>query len=630
MKEAVTLRSLGKLSYRVIFCEHMWILLILIMVFLPNYIYAATYVGHAGDDDCFVCHDFTDGEYNELGFNLRWIKTVINNKPVKFTTYSMDSPYDGTLADGDDTKLDGVCEVCHTSTDTDYHTNTGDGKVHYDGKDCTECHFHWDEDGWFSAAMIGPLSHATHLTDLKGPVVGDTNCTYCHNADDYYFKSGTDTNQDGNYDLSETDVCDSCHGGASGIPQQYGEYDGVGTLIVNSNTVAYGAKYNWHWEDGVYEETIPGKPTLKSGKENWCAGCHDNGTSTVNGVDAPNVMGDGTSYGYNRTGHGSFEGNYQKCEYCHDLAVLHCDTNQRTYGASSNNYRAGYRLNDDMDIPRSGTYGIGAFELCFNCHIYAEVVGPNSSFRADKIPPVYLHEKHVGQQYSTDICWNSDWDENESADSSASCTACHNVHGSPSPRMTRHGELMSPPGKNWEPALDFHWDDSDGYITDVFQDSRWGSLICGSTSPGGISFNHVCWGCHSVGEIKYYRLPGEMRQVRIEDVWTTTGQDVPDNVFKVGDYIRYHVKFTVAGPLSYYVTIFGKAVNTAGASWKQTMKKKQYLTLATYQRKWQRKISSTATPDSTAKITFWVKMYDTEGGTLLSSHKMSHNFSIIP
>ncbi|MEW6486245.1 MAG: hypothetical protein AB1423_16840, partial [Pseudomonadota bacterium] len=191
------------------------------------------------------------------------------NTQVKF----FDRKGDKSFADGD-TTYNGVCEVCHTQTM--YHMNDGTGNYHYpgarcyvchahingfgyahgeSGADCDDCHGH--DDGWNGGDYYGTMqSHSTHTEndsdDLKGPNI---TCSDCHDTDDYpFFKSGTDGDADGKYNLSETDVCDNCH-------SPNGAFDGV-------NNPTYGAKANW--TDGVYAS-----PTLKTGKEKWCAGCHD-------------------------------------------------------------------------------------------------------------------------------------------------------------------------------------------------------------------------------------------------------------------------------------------------------------------------------------------------------------------
>jgi len=219
----------------------------------------------------------------------QYVKDSISNNQVKL--FNRKDAY--SCADGD-TTYNGVCEICHTQTL--YHRNNGSGNPHYPAVRCNICHFHMNgfadsdhtggfgsdcddchghDDGWAGGSYFGTTgSHSTHTEndsdDAKGPFI---DCDTCHDIYNYpYFKSGTDGNADGKYDLTETDVCDICH-------SPDGSYDGV-------NDTSIGAKNNW--SDGVYES-----PTLKTGKEKWCAGCHDeepaNSKADDTGIDAPNV-----------------------------------------------------------------------------------------------------------------------------------------------------------------------------------------------------------------------------------------------------------------------------------------------------------------------------------------------------
>src|SRR4030042_398834 len=209
----------------------------------------------------------------------QYIKDFIDvsgtSKQVKF----LDQIGANSYADGDGT-YNGVCEVCHTQTDH-YRNNGGapdqnhanlcsgekggtncitchthtNGFGHGHQNNCVDCHGH--DDGWNGDPYHGTTqSHSTHTEndsdDLKGPNI---TCEDCHDVNNFpYFKSGTDISGDGKYNLSETDVCNNCHS-----PNGY--YNGVNDIVI-------GAKNNWC--QGVYEGNA-----LKSGKEKWCAGCHD-------------------------------------------------------------------------------------------------------------------------------------------------------------------------------------------------------------------------------------------------------------------------------------------------------------------------------------------------------------------
>jgi hypothetical protein len=550
---------------------------------------------------------------------------------------------DGTLADGNDSKLDGPCEVCHTLTK--YHTNTGDGTNHFDGTNCLQCHQHFTTDivNYFWPTFIGTQSHVTHFTDPKGPLLGESpDCTVCHYPPDFS-KFGPSGDS-----LDDTDVCDECHSPG-------GAFDGVGKTGPDTDPdypkwVAYGAKFNW--ADGIYTED---GDALKAGKEDWCGGCHDDVPSIVDSgatpatdpVPAPNVMGDNAqTYGYNVNGHGGNPSNKVYCSDCHDLTVLHIDGKPRTYEAALDNWQEGYRLDTPMDIPRIDTYGQNAFRLCYKgCHhLYTDQFSFFTNFRDDRYSEGYnFHEIHLDETFvqgPEGIVFDSDFDGQncgpgqggQCADSAITCTACHNVHGSPSAKMTRHGELIRPP--DTIPALDFIWYKNDKTTpTLVFDDSRWGSMLCGRTY--NLDYNHVCFGCHDTGRIDYWRVPGAGVGLSVHQVWTSDPSDPqgdPKTSFNRGDPIRYHVTFTVSGPTSqnYYLET-GKAKVTDSTGTKlYNLDKNAFLTpnQAPYEWTWDDKTVPAGAATGTAKAVVQVQMFDQSGGNLIMSRKKVWKFQI--
>ena len=323
---------------------------------------------------------------------------------------------DLTDLDPSATADDGVCDVCHTTLgsahpDTNHADNHNQGNTgnscmasgchshaasfaHGRGIGCEECHGH---DAGYGGATGGKgtyMSHSTHTEDdqydLMGPFV---DCSACHNTDDFpSFSDGQD--------LANTDVCNTCH-------SEGGTYDGLAMAKAN-------------WVDAVYE---PDSATLQSGKERWCATCHDEAPAEIFGVSAPKVIGDegadtryGTGYGFFKTGHGlatserypatGAPGAGLECLDCHDAGMLHVDgiarsyfpdSDYETYHPVSLNYQEGYRLKDvstgydskyPMHIPRTGnndtppapfTPGFREdweFALCFECHDRDALFGP--------------------------------------------------------------------------------------------------------------------------------------------------------------------------------------------------------------------------------------------------------------
>ncbi len=243
------------------------------------------------------------------------------NKQVKF----FDKEGTKSFADGD-AIYDGICEVCHTQTK--YYRNNGSGNTHYKEEKCSKCHSHPDGLSHEKAEGTGcdschgkdtdnggsgtTISHSTHTEndpdDLKGPF---KTCSDCHDTNIFpYFKSGVDSNGDGKYNPSETDVCNDCH-------SPNGPFNGV-----TSVGASVGVKTNW--VNGVYQTD----GTLIPGKEKWCAGCHDNVPAVVNGKTATDIIGDNNTYGYYLDAHGSEtygvkrQGVYVRgeCLHCHDVS----------------------------------------------------------------------------------------------------------------------------------------------------------------------------------------------------------------------------------------------------------------------------------------------------------------------
>jgi hypothetical protein len=537
-----------------------------------DFVVAHNYGNHQGAD-CLVCHD------EQPTVNLSDIRQMIQTpnsglKAVVFTAY--EGP--GSFADGG-VPYDGVCEVCHTVTY--FHRNDGSdpGGDHYSGEDCRPCHSH--ENG-FAVILPGSQAHETHLTtygDPKGPAISDDDtpagqdaCVYCHDPFDYsLFQDGLP--------LETTTVCDPCH-------SPKGAFDGVGKSCREGDSdypacqsdpdypkwVAYGAKYNW--EDGVYEES---GDAVKAGKKKWCVGCHDrrlddpNTTTSdaqIRGVFAPGVAGDNTSYGFYYNGHGKpwpdRPGLEIHCDGCHEYTIIdgdsrtftHIDGEPRTYNALAdpNNYQAGYRLKLGMIIPRTGYEPLDvSFPLCMDaCHdldpephtsVFSPINYLLTNFR-DRSEGVQEHLRHLTQTLQ-DRRWDSDWD-GTSTDSLFSCPACHNVHGSPTVVMTRHGELISTPGTlDKVPAMDYRWY-LDGGVIETFDlnESRVIKIDHLSIEQS------ICENCHR--DIDYYRVPGGTAAIAelIDSpyIWVSDLNNVPRlTCFKPGEDIRYHLDFYVTG-----------------------------------------------------------------------------------
>jgi 5-methylcytosine-specific restriction endonuclease McrA len=240
----------------------------------------------------------------------------------------------------------------------------------------------------------------------------------------------------------------------------------------------------------------------------------EDATTPPEGAYAPNVVGADTDdddildYGFYVTGHKT------DCLSCHEARMHHIDHYHRTYNQESNNYQLGYRLRtvggEPLNIPRPAGDPVANwrdFALCFDCHNRAEVLG-DDQYDVDHTnfwDTTTLMNAHYNHLSRSGDDFDSDWDG--LADSNISCISCHNVHGSPSPAMIRHGELIAT-NRDFPSdfaALNF------GYVTessepDIDPDATLGeSVIAGRMDMAGadISENGVCSACHTARW--YYR-----------------------------------------------------------------------------------------------------------------------------
>ncbi|MHC4463979.1 MAG: hypothetical protein ACYS30_21480 [Planctomycetota bacterium] len=506
---------------------------------------------HDGGSVCWDCHDPHGDRYNGTG-NIYMIhedvvvdKDDANSDPLipastaspVFTANTNGSDYASNTA-----PFDGICNVCHSQTD--YHRNNATGDhTHNIGQKCIDCHPHSIDTtvdggafahgggstnciechGHDSGTLYDPdmslpyapgasasqgrgtfKSHSTHTEldsdDIRGPGIY---CDTCHDINDFpYFNSGTDGSGDGKFDLSETDVCDSCH--SSG-----GAFDGV-----NSSGTSVGAKNNW--SDGIYSGSV-----LTAGKERWCVGCHDQGSSVIGGRQAPDVAGnDAQTYGFYVSGHGI---EATECGACHGLDMNHNFDGMQTYDDAAANYKQGYRLSDvggqaPMNIPTANDgcgYSADDYRLCFSCHneqtliqdskadgVFECATNPynnaatiTTGYRNEVFPegynggaedvPANIHWDHLVDIHAiapSTPFWDSDGDGTR--DSEATCVTCHNPHSErivsstdPTKRMTR-----------------------------ASLDIQWGTDGIGDYGGNGTDVSWPCFTCHGGSSTrKYYR-----------------------------------------------------------------------------------------------------------------------------
>jgi len=416
---------------------------------------------------------------------------------------------------GPDTALG--CDDCH---DTDNYPNFSDEPDLSDTAVCNNCHSlngayngvdsidgsigakdNWDERVYYSMIPDWQASMAYYTDDF---VEYDGNVYRCL-AD---FTSGA------SFDAGNWTLIDPWQASTAYQTDDVVRYDGnvYRCLADFTSGTSFGAS---KWELICV--------ALQAAKERWCVGCHDDEPATSQqgggGPKAPNIAGDEDTltYGFYVSGHGRPSAS-KECLDCHDATADHLDGNPRTYVAANNDYVAGYRLNADMIVPRAGEAVGTSFTLCTaGCHAYAKLIDAGITNFKDSAGGQIHHQMHLQDVWAGVPCWDSDWDG--TADSGMSCTACHNVHGSPmddglgtsytNPVMIRHGELISTPGSTDKvPALDFSWNtqsDGSGNFTNILSESRQGYIFC--DTGGVVTKSHVCWGCHTGNDMTYSRVP---------------------------------------------------------------------------------------------------------------------------
>ena len=251
-------------------------------------------------------------------------------------------------------------------------------------------------------------------------------------------------------------------------------------------------------------------------------------------------------YGYYINGH------KMACTQCHDTAKLHIDGKARSYSFTADqsnaldpyNYQNAYRLKmvtidgvsyPPLEIPRQGENWLeyprtdNDFALCFKCHDKYNLLGDASS-TGDFLKPILqtnFYNKNApldasGNIYNQHIFhlrgrypggnaadWDSDW--NGTPDSPQSCPACHNVHGTPSPAMVRHGELISTQATDKTPSLNLYYLNESEHLDEQvdLMASKGGKTQFWGSASGTVEKNGICLMCHN-DSLTYLRDPVEV------------------------------------------------------------------------------------------------------------------------
>ncbi|RJR22461.1 MAG: hypothetical protein C4581_00970 [Nitrospiraceae bacterium] len=461
-----------------------------------------------GDKGCVTCHNPHAQEQNNVfgtDYGMFIKEYVCFNNPVtglniqEFVEFTSPSG-PGSFADGP-RHNENICEMCHTQTR--YHRRDGTspgGQSHYNGQKCTDCHRHSSgfahgsggtgtncgschghdagyeyAPGKFSEGRGTFQSHSTHtendVDDRKGPFI---TCSVCHDTNKFpVFKDGQD--------LAGTSVCITCHSPG-------GSYDGV-------NDPVSGAKANWR--EGIYSGRV-----IKSGKELWCAGCHDNAPSNSlpdgTGVSAPNVAGNGTTFGFYVNGHG--RSGQIDCVICHDASSRHLDHSySRVIDVATNDFIVNpteYRFYEGKRLQslHGGDLQGDNFQLCYSCHDkswYTDTVTPapdlETNFRKDKYTLIYggifkngnLHGYHIGI---------------------SDCATCHDVHGTTFDSARSVVSSFTRMTTVWAGSfVNLTYDAAKGKYVELTDQSKWNDPLF---NAGGASTSAAaCSTCHGFADL---------------------------------------------------------------------------------------------------------------------------------
>jgi len=347
----------------------------------------------------------------------------------------------------------------------------------------------WGDRASGSCGVCHPVSpqtlttgaHARHFdSSEQGP--GITNCDTCHSA----YMSGKHVNgrvdfADGQT-LSQTTVCDDCHSPGGAV-------------------------------DGVAEA----RAAWLTGAALSCEGCHDSEPAVVKGVQAPDIAGDGVSYGFGVTGHGRAG---IPCALCHQKGPdsVHFDGAANSYRAEKGNYRQTRWLVFGglvAPITQDQFYQASNYAQCLACHKESDVVGlePDYSnalfthtapppegypiiveqvvtaFRNERVEgfnlgnvPANIHWDHLDMNM---VNWDSDRDG--VMDSKPSCITCHDPHGV---KSVDQGEVY--PSMTFADMGVVHRQDELGAYGAVTR----------------TDYLTRCNTCHPAADIRYYRTTG--------------------------------------------------------------------------------------------------------------------------
>ncbi|MCO6449479.1 MAG: CxxxxCH/CxxCH domain-containing protein [Caldilineales bacterium] len=347
-------------------------------------------------------------------------------------------------------------------------------------------------------------------TPLWGNAASGT-CGTCHGVNAQDLTSGAHARHfDSSNQGPGIQSCNTCHSNYPSEDHVNGKVNFADGKTLSSTAVCN----DCHSAGGAVNGVAEAKSKWSSGGALSCEGCHDNAPAMVKGVPAPNVVGDGSTYGFAVTGHGS---KGFACITCHQKGQnsIHFDGVAQTYKAAADNYQQALWLNFgglNVPITDSESYQKSNYALCYTCHLEPNQVGmgpgySNALFTHSNPPPAgyplqvdpvitsFRNESAQGFYFGNvpanihwdhldmnQLAWDSDGDGTK--ESKPSCVTCHDPHGV---KSTADG--VNYPAMTYADIGITHGQDATGAFGQV-------------TKTG---YTNRCNTCHPSAGIKYYR-----------------------------------------------------------------------------------------------------------------------------
>ncbi len=289
-----------------------------------------TYSSH-NDMGCNACHQTHNSSKDNIYMIRDLVATPVSGDwAVVYTAQS--GPNSG--ADGD-TSYDGICEVCHTSTN--YHRNDGTGTSHNNESNCTSCHPHKDS-------------------------FAPTGCEDCHIAN---FPNWGTADSHFAHTSKYTYACSTCH-------YQYGS----GGDLEGTHPSGGSAMVNFDPNGMVFRNGADSNiPTYNGDQSCSNVYCHSDGQTAYRGTDGIITWGSAAPHIANYTNTPpwtSAVGTISTCDACHsgvgnmsgDYTITipgPADPQPPNYGGHR---RTPHQDNDDPNLAGNGWTVVN----CFWCH----------------------------------------------------------------------------------------------------------------------------------------------------------------------------------------------------------------------------------------------------------------------